>query len=289
MINGSSNSQQGASCFSSYVKNALDSAPTHQIPEEDINPQLNSDADEFEESDDLARSFDMSRLLPTEQAKLKSCIVDVQSVVGDSFSDNYIANILVKCNFNIDQTIDTLTASPRNSDKTSKLFFTINNSTNSQNNEIDRPPGFDGDFTISVGFPNDASKRVLNFENLQIGNSKTASNKTQAKQSQPEKSTALTTIASKSSERTKTDSESSGPVHYNSQLSNFTPQVSKDSFKDSSANTLYEEPVLDEKTKALLLEETKKSTLSVVVIGHVDAGKSTLVGHLLYKIGYVTK
>lgn len=32
-----------------------------------------------------------------------------------------------------------------------------------------------------------------------------------------------------------------------------------------------------------------KETLSLVVIGHVDAGKSTLMGHLLVKIGHVSK
>lgn len=32
-----------------------------------------------------------------------------------------------------------------------------------------------------------------------------------------------------------------------------------------------------------------KEVLHMVVIGHVDAGKSTLMGHLLYKLGQVNK
>uniref|UniRef100_M4BD98 Tr-type G domain-containing protein n=1 Tax=Hyaloperonospora arabidopsidis (strain Emoy2) TaxID=559515 RepID=M4BD98_HYAAE len=32
-----------------------------------------------------------------------------------------------------------------------------------------------------------------------------------------------------------------------------------------------------------------KTKISMVVIGHVDAGKSTITGHLLYKLGYVSK
>lgn len=38
-------------------------------------------------------------------------------------------------------------------------------------------------------------------------------------------------------------------------------------------------------------EETRsnaKETINLVVVGHVDAGKSTLMGHLLYKMGYVS-
>ena len=32
-----------------------------------------------------------------------------------------------------------------------------------------------------------------------------------------------------------------------------------------------------------------KESLYLVIIGHVDAGKSTLMGHLLYKLGYVNQ
>ena len=32
--------------------------------------------------------------------------------------------------------------------------------------------------------------------------------------------------------------------------------------------------------------EAAKNDLNMVIIGHVDAGKSTLVGNLLYKLGY---
>lgn len=34
---------------------------------------------------------------------------------------------------------------------------------------------------------------------------------------------------------------------------------------------------------------TGKSKISMVVIGHVDAGKSTITGHLLYQLGYVSQ
>ncbi|KAI9991168.1 hypothetical protein PInf_018800 [Phytophthora infestans] len=45
--------------------------------------------------------------------------------------------------------------------------------------------------------------------------------------------------------------------------------------------------------QAVKLEEEArtggKTKISMVVIGHVDAGKSTITGHLLYKLGYVSK
>jgi len=34
-------------------------------------------------------------------------------------------------------------------------------------------------------------------------------------------------------------------------------------------------------------EDGKRSNLHLVILGHVDAGKSTLMGRLLYEMGYV--
>ena len=36
-------------------------------------------------------------------------------------------------------------------------------------------------------------------------------------------------------------------------------------------------------------QENLKREVNMVVIGHVDAGKSTLMGHLLFKLGIVDK
>lgn len=35
--------------------------------------------------------------------------------------------------------------------------------------------------------------------------------------------------------------------------------------------------------------DSEKENVHLIVIGHVDAGKSTLMGHLLYELGYVSK
>ena len=47
----------------------------------------------------------------------------------------------------------------------------------------------------------------------------------------------------------------------------------------------------DPKLNVKEFEETRsnaKETINLVVVGHVDAGKSTLMGHLLFKMGYVS-
>ena len=35
------------------------------------------------------------------------------------------------------------------------------------------------------------------------------------------------------------------------------------------------------------IDESKNNDINMVIIGHVDAGKSTLMGHLLHLLGYV--
>ena len=50
---------------------------------------------------------------------------------------------------------------------------------------------------------------------------------------------------------------------------------------------------VSKKTQSVLEEfakqQNEKPELNLVVIGHVDSGKSTLMGHFLYKIGCVNK
>jgi GTPase len=44
-----------------------------------------------------------------------------------------------------------------------------------------------------------------------------------------------------------------------------------------------------EVTYATQQTTTEDNNINIVIIGHVDSGKSTLTGHLLYKLGEVSK
>ena len=44
-----------------------------------------------------------------------------------------------------------------------------------------------------------------------------------------------------------------------------------------------------EVTCAAQQSTTEDNNINIVIIGHVDSGKSTLTGHLLYKLGEVSK
>ena len=75
---------------------------------------------------------------------------------------------------------------------------------------------------------------------------------------------------------------------------NVAPSISRTQAQFTPAEIrAFERAEFKSQEKAAALEEKArnggKTKISMVVIGHVDAGKSTITGHLLYKLGYVSK
>ena len=54
-------------------------------------------------------------------------------------------------------------------------------------------------------------------------------------------------------------------------------------------NEKYPEVSYKYKGQDIELTEDEKKNLNIVIIGHVDSGKSTLTGHLLQKLGNVSQ
>lgn len=86
------------------------------------------------------------------------------------------------------------------------------------------------------------------------------------------------------------DSHSSGGLNVSSELlrsgSNKAPRVVKQ-MPDAKRETILKELTVEHQSTSP--DSHTKSHLNMVVIGHVDSGKSTTMGHLLYLLGHVTK
>ena len=54
-------------------------------------------------------------------------------------------------------------------------------------------------------------------------------------------------------------------------------------------NEAYPDVEYSYKNQKIEPSEEEKKKLNIVIIGHVDSGKSTLTGHLLYELGHVSK
>ncbi|EGZ09288.1 hypothetical protein PHYSODRAFT_318941 [Phytophthora sojae] len=92
----------------------------------------------------------------------------------------------------------------------------------------------------------------------------------------------------------KADEEKKAPRISAADAANAAPAISRAQTQFTPAEKkAFERAELKTQEQAVKLEEEArtagKTKISMVVIGHVDAGKSTITGHLLYKLGYVSK
>ncbi|TMW59566.1 hypothetical protein Poli38472_004635 [Pythium oligandrum] len=86
-------------------------------------------------------------------------------------------------------------------------------------------------------------------------------------------------------EKPKAEVETSNVATYGSTVQSFSPSELK-AFAKAEEKAQQAAVKLHEAETSGAEGKTK---ISMVVIGHVDAGKSTITGHLLYKLGYVSK
>ncbi|KAI3634308.1 hypothetical protein MIR68_007912 [Amoeboaphelidium protococcarum] len=112
---------------------------------------------------------------------------------------------------------------------------------------------------------------------------------------QARQSTKLSRTSDNNNKATKSVEQKSGPVHnaVNRDLSikDINDQLKKvDLLQDKSLPTQSSQKQKNKMTLKDVLERVskeKKPHINLVIIGHVDAGKSTLMGHLLYLLGEV--
>ncbi|KAI3654524.1 hypothetical protein MP228_000578 [Amoeboaphelidium protococcarum] len=112
---------------------------------------------------------------------------------------------------------------------------------------------------------------------------------------QARQSTKLSRTNDNNNKATKIGEQKSGPVHNagNRDLSikDINEQLKKvDLLQDKSLSTQSSQKQKNKMTLKDVLERVskeKKPHINLVIIGHVDAGKSTLMGHLLYLLGEV--
>lgn len=73
-----------------------------------------------------------------------------------------------------------------------------------------------------------------------------------------------------------------------SQSPKSSPQFPKKNFESPRSSPHLPKKIIDFKSEYEKHHKNNKKDLSMVVIGHVDAGKSTLMGNLLYQTGHVS-
>jgi len=223
--------------------------------------------DEYYDDDDYSNSFEDDCISPSDaiylinhkpkfdqdltNAKVNSCFQQITEIIGFELAKDVVTEHLIKNEFNIDKTVDQIL--------NSKTSFAKENDLQGIEERLSRPPSI-----IVASSSKNKDNIIVGFGNASISGSKNKNFIVTPKQtpfSTPICSPAVTP-RNRSPQNTRL-----GSPRVDRKLN--SPKVNK-ARDDSGLSTL-----------------NHKDQFYLIIIGHVDAGKSTLLGHLLYKLGHV--
>jgi len=223
--------------------------------------------------------FDTSGMSSEERAKLNSCLDHILDIVGDTVHEFTIKEAIVRCKFDVEKALNYILNKPTQGSpiaqasppKKSKLKLAA-----------------ESDIGIPIRKPSTpVVKAVPSTKVSVVGfNAPDFSNNGGVGES------VKITESSKVTEPNKSRSNSPLP----SRLETLSLQTPKkpEATENASAPTPMKQVVM-RKGEINAAEEFKKNrgdakeSLNLVVIGHVDSGKSTLMGHLLFQLGQVSQ
>ncbi|KAG9493473.1 HBS1-like protein isoform X1 [Eleutherodactylus coqui] len=225
--------------------------------------------EEDEGDDDVKSKASSTTLSALDQARLYSCLDQMREVLGESVSEQIMIDAVLQCGFDVAKALDRVFKQDSDSSKKSVTQDASSAARPGKGKARDLPspdtqivPKI-AKLTVSgskqtMGFAVPSASSELN------GQSVTACTRGQAMDDTMEE----------------TDSSVLAPTSQISEDLNSTPSQGKISGKSKQKINVKEE---------LEKRQGGKQLLNLVVIGHVDAGKSTLMGHLLYLLGHVNK
>ncbi|EDV96752.1 HBS1-like protein [Drosophila grimshawi] len=200
-----------------------------------------------------SESFQMPQLDEMAQAKLSSCVDEVRSVVGDSVSERHIVETSMRFDYDIQKILDEI----------------LNDETNQKEKEKQRPTKLkvSATATTATSKPNTTPKPTPTKITLAAVK--------EAKRGFEIASPKAPASPVVSGRNTPVDIGVGGDEAGRGAMAIF--KVSKDQ-ANRNTQQLYQ-----------LERSEQKSHIHMIVIGHVDAGKSTLMGHMLYDTGNVSQ
>lgn len=219
----------------------------------------------FEHADDIQEVDEVEELSDTDKAKLQSCIDQIKDTLGPTIvSRNELVNLVLKYKFNVELVLNTL----------------LEDSTYEKNNLGPKekapfiPP------TVIEPAPTPTAKVVASTA--------TATNVVKGFDL-PQKGNDVTQKGFDLTQKFSVTPRSQSPASARGQSpasGRGTPVLASDS---EDLRVGKRDPKIDPETQYRKERGSGKEHLYMVVIGHVDAGKSTLMGRLLCELGQVNK
>lgn len=250
---------------------------------------------------------DNLKLNDVEQAKLNSCKEEIVNVIGDTIPEHIVSQAVVKHQYNIQAALNELLnqseapkpqRQPRPDRRANRQEFapvqpTVQLKTPvKKNTTSDLAQATSATSQIKLETSNQTVKSANNSETV-FGTEKNTVKDLRTKAGNLNANNEVDVTDSAVLNDSKLQS-------VNSEIDLVGDLVGRDFIDTPSKSSSSSVPATPKSTskvkqdKAKLKEEyerrkTGKDLLNLVVIGHVDAGKSTLMGHLLYQMGVVNK
>ncbi|EEC16575.1 translation elongation factor EF-1 alpha/Tu, putative [Ixodes scapularis] len=217
-----------------------------------------------------------SALSPVDEVRLYECLEKMQNVVGDSIPEATLRRAALEWDFNAETALDKLLSG-------AAIDCTVRGSERGTLASVEEPHPVATCGRFETGAMGKRSRIEVVSKTANVGPGADGSTPTSADVAPTSTDDFLESLLRGAGNVTKTPEAGSPAVGL---PVGFDGLMSADIGPTSRSCNASSKDVLAEYTKE---RGGVKPLLNLVVIGHVDAGKSTLMGHLLYRLGCVQK
>uniref|UniRef100_A0A4W3J8Q8 HBS1-like protein n=1 Tax=Callorhinchus milii TaxID=7868 RepID=A0A4W3J8Q8_CALMI len=208
------------------------------------------DSADLEDDDVYGHSVDDDYCISPATARLHSCLDRMREVLGESVSEQVMVDAVLSSQFDTQQALDLLLS--QEGKQTSKI----------KNKDADQPGRVDCDIVPKVAKMTVSGKQITGFN--------------------------IPSTAAENDRLRKNETLGSAGLEASSKTNSANPALDEPTaIQTPIKSSSKAKQQID--VKAELEKRGGKQLLNLVVIGHVDAGKSTLMGHFLYLLGNVNK
>ncbi|XP_023211917.1 HBS1-like protein isoform X1 [Centruroides sculpturatus] len=251
-----------------YDRNSKSHSMSAFLNPEDVKELHEEETEKISRTDSF--STPNSKISQSDQVKLNACVEAMQNVVGETIPESTLRTAAVNSNYNSELALQAVLFPTNEPPKPQRIPRQRNRDRQSNKDEEKKLLEVDNQVITKI---EETPKKEVSNQFVQMNTPKDENEKNHV-------STSIQTAKICEEDSILLEKEKLDVITETSATTNEVIPTQKPKSKKNE--------------KDILLEYQKerggeKSLINMVVIGHVDAGKSTLMGHLLYRLNFVGK